>query len=74
MAPPGLSQHIAQLKQHHKTEKHNLDRGAQKTFFSNVWKRLHSFEGGGGGGGNIEASIHGENENDVGANDYYAEV
>jgi len=59
MAPPGLSQHIAQLKQHHKTEKHNLDRGAQKTFFSNVWARLHGEVGADaeaeGDGRNIEA-------------------
>jgi hypothetical protein len=41
-APPSLKKTLAALKEKHQTQKHHLDRGAQRSFFEKIWNRLHT--------------------------------
>ncbi|KAK1737136.1 hypothetical protein QTG54_012003 [Skeletonema marinoi] len=40
-APASLKTTLTELKQRHQTQKHHLHKGDQKSFFQNIWNRLH---------------------------------
>lgn len=40
--PDKLKKSLVELKERHQTQKHHLDRGAQKSFFQNIWNALHN--------------------------------